>query len=202
MKREKPMSSVGVVSILGAITAILIGMLSCFQGYRFFRVVLALVGFVIGFGIGVSLISADEEVLRIVVGIGAGLLGAMILSWLYVFGLVVAGAILGATLATTVLLALNIQNNGVLGIAAIVGLVVGGLLALLFNKWIIVVSTAFNGAAIILYGISLLIPGLMEVNPSRPVRIESPWIVLVWLILGISGFAFQAKLYRDELRRT
>jgi len=118
---------------------------------------------------------------------------------LYVFGFVVAGAILGGTLASTILLALNIQNNNALAAASVVGLIAGGLIALLLNKWIIVVSTAFNGAALMLYGAALLVPGLMEINPSRPVRIESPWVVVIWLALGIAGFAFQARLYRDEL---
>ncbi|MFN8373098.1 MAG: DUF4203 domain-containing protein [Anaerolineae bacterium] len=193
------MSSVGLVSILGALAAIVVGLLSCFQGYRFFRVVLAAVGFVVGFGIGVSLVPADQVTLRIAAGFGAGLLRTMLLSWLYIFGFVAAGAILGGTLASTMLLALNIQNNNALAAASVVGIIAGGFVALLLNKWIIVVSTAFNGAALILYGAALLVPGLMEVNPSRPVRIESPWVVVIWLALGMAGFAFQARLYRDEL---
>jgi hypothetical protein len=195
------MSSVGLVSVLSAIIAIFVGMLSCFQGYRFFRVVLGLVGFIIGFNLGLSLIAAYQELLRIAVGVGFGLVGTALLTWLYVFGIVVAGAILGATLTIAALLAFNIQDNAVLGMAAIVGLIVGGLLALLFNKWIIVVSTAFNGAALILYGVSLLIPGLMEVNSSRPVQIQSPFVFVVWFVLGLAGFAFQARLYRDELSK-
>ena len=191
--------SVGVVSILTAIIAILIGMLSCFQGYRFFRTVLALVGFIVGFSFAVSFIPSDEVFLRVVVGLGGGFVGAFIFNWLYVFGVIVAGAILGATLVTTVLLAFNVQNNTVLGAATLVGLIAGSIIALLLNKWIIVVSTAFNGAAIILYGVSLVIPGLMDINPTRSVRIESPIVLVLWVLLGVAGFAFQARLYRDEL---
>src|SRR6185295_17355153 len=141
----------------------------------------------------------DQMALQILLGVGGGLIGALIFYFLYILGFVMAGATLGATLATAALLALNIQNNGILGIAAIVGLIVGGLVALLLNKWIIVVSTAFNGAAIILYGVSLLIPGLIMVDPRNIVRIQSPFILLIWLVLGIAGFAYQANIYRREL---
>ncbi len=192
--------SPNAAAMLGGAFSIVIGLLSCFFGYRFFRIVLALLGFVVGFGIGTALIASDQVVLEVIVGLIGGLIGAIIFYFLYVIGIIIAGAMLGGVVAQTLLLSLGVNDNTILLIGLVVGLIIGAFVAFVLNKWMIVVSTAFNGAAAILYGAALIFPGLLVFNPDNSIRLESPLVVIAWLLLGAIGAAYQISIYRNELR--
>src|SRR3954464_14051162 len=75
------------------------GVVSCFFGYRLFRIVLALFGFIIGALAASSLVAASSSTaMLIAAGIG-GVVGAGLLFTAYFIGVTLVGAGLGALVA-------------------------------------------------------------------------------------------------------
>ena len=62
-----------------AIILVLGGLLSCFAGYRVFRVVLGFFGFVLGALLTSSIMGTDQTVWMIVAAVVRGIVGALIL---------------------------------------------------------------------------------------------------------------------------
>ena len=74
----------------------LAGAITCFAGYRLFRFVLAIWGFILGAGIGSSMMGGDSAIAMIGAGLAGGLLGALALVFAYFVGVALVGAGLGA----------------------------------------------------------------------------------------------------------
>ena len=55
------------------------GLLACFAGYRVFRVVLAIYGFILGVLLASSFMGTEQTLWMILIWLGAGLAGALIL---------------------------------------------------------------------------------------------------------------------------
>src|SRR5689334_1869562 len=81
-----------------ALILILGGALACFAGYRLFRVVLAVYGFLLGAMIASSMMGITNTTGMIIAAIGGGLVGALILVFAYFVGIALIGAGLGALL--------------------------------------------------------------------------------------------------------
>ena len=79
-----------------AIILLLGGLLSCFAGYRVFRVVLGIYGFVLGALLASSLMGTDQTVYMIVAALVGGVVGALILIGAYFVGVALIGAGFGA----------------------------------------------------------------------------------------------------------
>src|SRR5690349_19476157 len=74
------------------------GLLACFVGYRLFRLVLAIYGFIAGAALTNSLMGATG-VAGVLMSIVGGVVGAAILVLAYFLGIALAGAALGALVA-------------------------------------------------------------------------------------------------------
>ena len=81
-----------------AIVLVLAGAVTCFAGHRLFRFVLAIWGFILGAGIGSSMMGGDSAVAMVVAGLVGGVLGALALVFAYFVGVALVGAALGAFL--------------------------------------------------------------------------------------------------------
>lgn len=183
--------------VVTALFSIGFGLVDCFFGYRIFRLVLSIIGFIIGASIGLSLTAESAQLTQILVALVAGLIGAVLMNALYFLGVVIAGALLGALAANLLLSALGVEPNAIF---LVIGAVVGGVVALVLNKLTIILSTAFSGAAGVIYGLSLLIPGLGGFDPLGALtrinaeRGEPSLILLVaWIILGVAGMGVQYR---------
>src|SRR6185503_4792568 len=75
------------------------GIVSCFFGYRLFRTVLAIFGFIFGGMIASSVFGVSDTTLMLVAWIAGGLVGAFILIVAYFVGVALTGAALGAAIA-------------------------------------------------------------------------------------------------------
>ncbi len=82
-----------------AIFFVLGGALSCFAGYRLFRVVLGLYGFILGAMFASSMMGTTNTVGMLAAAIIGGLAGAAILVFAYFIGIALVGAGLGALVA-------------------------------------------------------------------------------------------------------
>lgn len=195
-----------VALIATALFSIVFGLVTCFFGYRIFRVVLSILGFIVGASVGLALAADSAQTAQFFIALIGGIIGAVLMNALYFLGIIIAGALLGALLVNLVLAAVGVEPNAVF---LIIGALVGGVIAMVLNKLMIILSTAFSGAAGIVYGLGLLIPGLGSFDPlgalgrMNTARNEPSLLLLVaWIMLGIAGVGVQYRASeQDELEQ-
>lgn len=190
------------MSILIGLVSIVLGAVVCFSGYRIFRVVLMLVGFLLGLVVGISLMANSGGLIQILVGVVLGLIGAGIFYALYFVGVFLAGAVLGVVVGTSLASLLGV-GGGVAAILVLVGLIGGAVLALILNKVMIVISTAFGGANAIVQGLALILPGVFGITVMSLSSVPSVSFnllgVIVWLVLGVAGVVVQYRNNKSDI---
>jgi hypothetical protein len=189
----------------GGMIALLFGMILCFAGYRLFLVLLPIWGFFFGFGLGaqaIMAISPNDAFLATTTSWIVGFVVAVVFAVLaYLFYIAAVGIVsfsLGYSATIAVLTALGMPLLGGF-IAWLIAVVVGVALALVvlrFNiqKIVIELATAFMGAGAIIGVFVLLFGGpaaqIMQ-NPVKFVLDNSPFWLIVALVLGLAGFVLQ-----------
>ena len=184
--------------VLNAIMALAIpiGLLQCFFGYRIFKFILALTGFLIGSAMAATIgyNASQQEVVALLAGLVGGFIGAALMVLLYFVGIFLLGAFVGAALGT--MLFAMAETNPIPFVLFILAAIVG-VLALVFQKFMIIIATAFGGAWNVVIGIAYFTTGAID-----PTNIEASFssggtltyiIVLCWLALGITGVIVQYK---------
>ena len=181
-----------------AIVLVVGGLLSCFAGYRMFRVILGIYGFILGALIASSFMGTDQTMWMIVAAVVGGIAGAAILILAYFVGVALIGAGVGA-LAANLLWASLGREPGAL--AVIILAIAGALGALVLQRYVIVLSTAFGGAWTAIVG-GLALAGnraagqaaarddvwlAYPMNPAPGQR----WVIVVWLAMGLVGTLVQ-----------
>jgi len=158
--------------------AILGGAMMCFFGIRLFRVVLCVAGLVIGatvaayFAVKLTLPAgevpppptyaalmsaiktAPSETFVLVWAVVGGVVGALLSLLTHQVGVFLLGAWLGKMVAE--LTTAGSSNQSSMMVLAILVLI-GGVLAIVMRKTIIIVSTAFNGAFALMFGMYALL---------------------------------------------
>jgi hypothetical protein len=183
-----------------AITLALGGLLSCFAGYKLFRLVLGIFGFYIGAMMTGQLmdLSAHHWALLLAALVG-GLIGAGLMLAAYFVGVGLVGAGLAA-------LAINALWGYVAGtdpptVILIVGCVLGALGALSIVRYVVVFGTALAGAWTMIIS-ALAVRGdvaAMKAASAGDVWILYPldpatrrwWLVPLWLGLSLAGIIVQ-----------
>lgn len=180
---------------LGAV-ALVAGLLLCFFGSRFARFALGLTGFAAGALLCWQVLGAAGSmsvVLRYVVAGVAGVLGAVLAFILYNVGVFLLGALAGAFLAGLFAVVTHVEPGqiGVLGAA-----LVGGIVALVAQRWLLCVLTAFAGAWLAAAGVVNL-AGWGGAEPVaqllRPGGSHGAVMVGIWLLLGSVGSLVQLR---------
>ena len=173
------------------------GLLACFAGYRVFRIVLAIYGFILGALLASSFMGSDQTMWMVLAWVGGGLVGALILLVAYFAGVALLGAGLGAAAAHLVWASFA-SEPGML--AVILCAVAGALGALALQRYVIIIATAFGGAQTALVGAAALMGdsaaaraatnAVYRVYPLDPMpgtRLD----VGLWIALGIAGVIVQ-----------
>src|SRR5213083_64380 len=120
------------------------GALSWVAGYRLFRVVLGIYGFILGAMLGSSMMGVSNTTGMIVAALIGGVAGALLLVFAYFIGIALVGAGLGALIAHV---GWGHVGGGDPPAGLIVGLaLLGSVGALLLQRYVIIVATAFGGA--------------------------------------------------------
>lgn len=184
------------------ILAVLIGLVACLAGYIVFRLVLPILGFLVGLGLGAQLAAAlfDQPYLGSplswIVAIGVGLVVATIaFIWWYVSVALTIGG-LGYAIGFGVAHGLAWDPTAQI-IAGVALAVVFALVALLLRVPIavVIVVTAFWGASALIGGFLVLVDRL-EPNQLRNGSVDviignSPLLVAIWIGLGVLGVIVQ-----------
>ena len=138
--------------------SIVIGLVSCFLGYKLLRVWMALVGFVIGMATGylISYKYFSNMVIPIIIGFSVGVLIGFIAYRIYLLGVFLIA------LVTTLgffgqLVAHYNEPNWVWLVLTVILSIIAAILAIKFVKPVIIISTALNGATTVMMDVFKLL---------------------------------------------
>ena len=173
------------------------GLLACFAGYRVFRIVLAIYGFILGVLLASSFMGTEQTLWMILIWIGAGLAGALILMLAYFAGVALLGALIAALIADAIWASLGSEPGIFIVILFSVG---GALAALALQRYVVIVSTSFGGAQTALVGAAALMGdaraaqaaarAVFNVYPLNPLP-NTYWDLVIAGALGLAGLVVQ-----------
>lgn len=177
------------------------GLISCFAGYRVFRIVLGIYGFILGALVASSAMGTEHTAWMIGASLAGGLIGALILIAAYFIGVALLGAGIGALAASLIWTSLGHEPSALI---VILFAIAGALGALALQRYVIVGATAFGGAWTIIVGAVAFSGHRVAVDaaarnnvwlayPMNPAPGQQ-WILLVWLALGIAGALVQLTM--------
>src|SRR5437764_315781 len=171
-----------------ALVLLIGGLISCFAGYRVFRIVLGIYGFILGALLASSAMGTEHTVWMIVAAVGGGIVGALILIAAYFVGVALLGAGIGALAASLIWASLGKEPSALI---VILFSIAGALAALALQRYVIIGATAFCGAWPIIVGELALSGTLLGVAaagrnnvwlayPMNPAPGQD-WVLCVWL---------------------
>ncbi len=181
-----------------AAIAVAAGLVECFFGYRIFRFILGVAGFVaaaVFFGsLGYEL-SGGSEPVSIIAGLAGGVLGACIFYYLYIIGVFFLGAILGFTIAMYVF---SLMNMDVIPAVLYGAAIISGALAAVFQKPMLIIATAFGGSfAAVTGGAYILYRNFYPLDPGFLGNLEEDQLyrmAMIWFALGVFGLVVQLMI--------
>jgi hypothetical protein len=181
------------------------GVIAWSAGYRLFRLVLTLYGFILGALVGTSILGPSDTTLLIFGALGGGAVGALIMFFGYFVGVALVGAGIGALGVHMLWGRLGTDPHPFVVIFAAVA---GAASAMALQRYVIIVATALGGAwTLLLGGLSLTeygrrLAGRPEVWIVYPLD-PSPnraFVVGAWCILGLLGVMVQLR-YTGKVKK-
>jgi hypothetical protein len=183
-----------------AVVLLIGGVLSCFAGYRLFKVVLGLFGFIIG-ALAASSIFGGGDTTPMVIGfLIGGIAGAALLLAAYFVGVALVGAGIGALLVN--LIWTQIEGDPHPAVVILFS-IAGAVVATWLQRYVIIVGTAFAGAW------TMLVGGLAVMGESGPLAAAAAgdlwvayplnpapglrWLPWAWVALGALGTLVQMR---------
>jgi len=143
----------------------LVGVVVCFLGYKLFKPVLFILGFIIGAGVCYYILWYYTKV-GLIVLIGAPILSGiglgLVLLFVMMAGIFLMGAILGFLLFCVIVSARDgglIHNSIALWVGMGASALIGGIIALIFQKTLIIFATSFGGAYAVVAGADRFVHG-------------------------------------------
>ena len=184
------------------------GVLACFLGYRLFKVVLGVFGFIIGALAASSVFGASDTTPMVIAAIVGGIAGAALLLAAYFVGVALVGAGLGALLVNVIWSRIEGDPHPAV---VIVFSVAGAVVATWLQRYVIILATAFTGAWTMLVGGMALMgnPGPLRAAAAGDVWVAYPlnpapgmrWIPWAWIALGAFGTLVQMRWTGGERGR-
>jgi hypothetical protein len=184
-----------------AILLITGGALACFAGYRLFRIVLAIYGFILGAMIGSAMMGTSSTMAMAGAALAGGVLGALTLVFAYFIGIALVGAGLGA-LITHIIWA-QAASTDPPALLIIVVSVAGAIGAMVLQRYVIIVGTALAGAWTMIAGVMAIAEGRNAVRPGSGDDVwilypmtpaGSRWAIIAWVAVGLVGTAVQLAI--------
>ncbi len=190
-----------VLSIIYCVLAGIFGIMFCFFGYKYLRKLLFVLGFLIGALVTYIIVAPlMTTLLAILVSVAAGVVVGLLMFFLYVLGIFVTGACFGGGLALVVcgLCGWSVAYVGVI-VAMCVAAILFGVLAVIFRRALMIISTSFTGASAIVMYLGYVVFGF-----SRSVTLStltgavesfyaahSTWMIIATLAFTVAGCLIQ-----------
>ena len=181
-----------------AVVLLIGGIVACFFGYRLFRLVLTVFGFILGVFAASSLVAPSETTWMLAAAAIGGLAGAGILYAAYFVGVALVGAGLGALAAN---LAVSASGRDPHVLVTAFAAVAGAVLAMYLQRYVIILATAFVGAWTMIVGAMALTgdgaaraavaaSNVWVLYPLDPAP-GRQWVPIAWVVLGLIGTGVQ-----------
>ena len=195
---------------LAALLALAIGTVFCFGGFRWFRVLLPLFGFMTGFVIGASSLLAlhGQSILAIIVIVAAGsVVGLLVAVAAYLFfswGVILLGAALGYLLGSGIAASAGSESGLITLLSGASTAVIAVIVAVRLNlpMYAVIVLTAALGSGAIVTG-ALLLVGRIPPESLQYALLQSALVEQIfnqsgmwgvgWILLAAIGVAVQLK---------
>jgi len=184
------------------------GIVACFFGYRLFRIVLAIFGFILGALAASSIFGVSDTGPMIVAALVGGLVGAGILIAAYFVGVALIGAGLGATVAN---LSFATSDRDPHFLVVVFFAIAGATAAMYLQRYFIIVGTGFGGAWTMIVGALAALGDrtALAAAASGDVWVAYPmnpapgqrWVPFAWLALGAIGTGVQLGITGGEKGR-
>ena len=186
-----------------AIVLLLGGAIACFMGYRFFRVVLAIYGFIFGAMLASSVMGISNHFGMLLAALVGGILGAVLFTFAYYVSIGLIGAAMGAFLLHVVWD--YAKRSEPPSVAVIIAAVAGAVIAMALQRYVIIIATAFSGAwTMIVAGMAMAGNRAAEraaaggsvwiLYPFAPATSGPGWVPIAWVLLSLLGIAVQAGI--------
>src|SRR5690348_8281226 len=126
-------------------------------GRKLFWLFVAIVGFATGLAFAERLFSAQPEWVQLVIGIGFGIVGAILAYFFQEIAIAVGGFLAGAYIALVLVNSLggnpSSAMNGMAWVAFFVGGILGAILAFMLFDWALIILSSLSGALLITEGV-------------------------------------------------
>lgn len=178
------------------------GVLACFAGFRLFRFVLGLNGFILGALLTTSAMGTSSMWALAVAAIVGGLVGAVLMIAAYFVGVAIVGAGVGAMIVHLAWTPFHVDPPWY---AVIIAAVLGALGALSITRYMIIVGTAFGGSWMLIVGTLALMGNKAATKAANE---GSVWLVYpfdptpgqwqvwaAWFALALVGVVVQVLTY-------
>ena len=183
----------------------LLGLIVCFAGLRVFFIALPIIGLITGFFVGAAGIGAIlgdsflSGVFAVIVGIIVGLVFGVLAYFLWYVGALLAAGSTGALIASGFMNAIGVDSGWAVFIAAAVGFVLLFVVAFILALpiYVVIVNTAFVGAAGVITGILLIFNQFDRADLGYGLAwatIEESWFwAIAWVVLAVLGVLAQLR---------
>ena len=184
------------------------GFLACFLGYRMFKVVLAVFGFIVGALAASSVFGSTDTTPMVIAAIVGGVAGGALLLAAYFVGVALVGAGIGALLVNVIWTQIEGDPHPAV---VILFSVAGAVVATWLQRYVIILGTAFAGAW------TMLVGGLAFMGDGGPLKAAAdgnPWVVYplnpapgmrwlpwAWFLIGAFGTLVQMRWTGGERGR-
>ena len=174
------------------------GLLTCFAGYRLFRIVLGLYGFIVGALVASSIPDPGNTWAIAMACLVGGVVGAVVMVLAYFVGVGLVGAGLAA-------LGLNFAWKLIGGepptLLLVIVCVVGAVLALNVVRYVVVFGTAMTGAWTLMVGAFALVGDTAALKAASAPTVWAVypldllpgkwWVTGLWIALSLAGALVQ-----------
>jgi hypothetical protein len=164
------MTAAGVNALLGVVVLVF--------GRKLFWVFVGVAGFLAGLNFAERFLAAPE-MLRLLIAVVAGIIGAVLAIFLQKVAIAIAGFLMGGYIVVQLLHAV-MQPVAWDGIAYIVGGILGAVLVLLLFDWALILLSSLSGALLVVDSLPL----------------ESAARLLVFVVLLVAGILIQSAMMR------
>jgi len=164
-----------------------------------FRVVLAIYGFIAGAMLASSIMASSNSIGMVLAAMAGGIAGSLILFFAYFVAIALVGAGLGALVIRAGWPQVSTGEPPV--VAVLIFVAIGAAIAVILQRYVIIVSTAFAGSWTVVLG------ALTLTAARRPVKVRTMsdvWVlyplspgvyrrsaIVAWVVLGLLGTAVQ-----------
>jgi hypothetical protein len=186
------------VQVPASIVMLAGGAVACFAGYRLFKLVLGIYGFILGALVASSIVGTAATWTTVLAAVAGGAVGAFVLVIGYFAGVALVGAGLGALVVHLASKAFGREPHW---IAVLVGAALGAMIAINFQRYVIILATSFGGAWTMLVGAAAMMlgKGARAASASTNMWVVYPgyagppsaWIWVAWVVISLTGVYVQ-----------